>query len=86
MASPTISDVRTDEIFTNLLIQHGRKPVDGHATGRKERLRQYGQVSETHRVNHCQEIFIPATVKKKIPNQFFSLGKQELGKLCFPKS
>ncbi len=26
MASPTISSVKTDEIFTNLLIQHGENP------------------------------------------------------------
>ena len=27
-ASPTMSNVRTDHIFTNILMQHGRKPVE----------------------------------------------------------
>ena len=48
VASSTISSVTTDDIFTNLLIQHGRKVVeDDFHLKRKESLRRYGQVSET---------------------------------------
>ena len=84
MANSTISSVRTDEIFTNLLMQHGRKPVtDSHDMGRKKRLRHYSQVSETNRVNHCQEILIPATGKKVNPKSILLTGKAGIGKTLF---
>ena len=37
-ASPAMSNVRTDHIFTNILMQHGRKPVEDLDVIRKERL------------------------------------------------
>ncbi len=84
MASPTISSLRTDEIFTHLLIQRGRKPVvDNHDAGRKERLRQYGEVNETHRVKHCQEIFLPSTDRNDIPKSILLTGKAGIGKTLF---
>ncbi len=84
MASPTISSVRTDKIFTNLLIQHGRKPViDNSNVGRKERLRQYGQVSETRRVKYCQEIFLPSADRDGIPKSILLTGKAGIGKTLF---
>ena len=33
MASATISNVKTDDIFTNLLIQHGRKALNKEVVG-----------------------------------------------------
>ena len=83
MTTPTIASVRTDDIFTNLLIQRGQKPVDRISMGRKERLRQYGQVSETHRVKHCQEIFIPATDGNPNPKSILLTGKAGIGKTLF---
>ncbi len=84
MASPSISNVRTDEIFTNLLIRRGRKPVaDDLGMGRKKRLRRYGQVSETHRVKHCREIFIPTTDQKENPKSILLTGKAGIGKTLF---
>ncbi len=83
MASSTISSAKTDEIFTNLLIQHGRKPVEGFDMGRKEHLRQYGKVSETRRVKHCQDIFMPATGENQNPKSILVTGKAGVGKTLF---
>ena len=84
LASPTISKVRTDEIFTSLLMQHGRKPVEDHGMGRKESLRQYGQVSGK-RVKHCQEIFTFATDRNEEtnPKSVLVTGKAGIGKTLF---
>ena len=84
LACPTTSKVRTDEIFTSLLMQHGRKPVEDHGMGRKERLRQYGQVSGKP-VKHCQEIFTSATDRNKEtnPKSVLVTGKAGIGKTLF---
>ena len=83
-ASSTLSSVKTDDIFTNLLIQHGRKPVgDDFHLERKEFLRRYGQVSETHRVKHCQEIFVPISDKDSNPKSILLTGKAGIGKTLF---
>ena len=84
LASPTPSKVRTDEIFTSLLMQHGRKPVEDHGMERKERLRQYGQVSGKP-VKQCQEIFTSATDRNKEtnPKSVLVTGKAGIGKTLF---
>ena len=84
LASPTISKVRTDDIFTNLLMQHGRKPVEDHGMERKECLRQYGQVSGKP-VKHCQEIFTSATDRNEEtnPKSVLVTGKAGIGKTLF---
>ena len=41
--SPTLPQVRTDHIFTNILMQHGRKPVQYLDLERKECLNPHGQ-------------------------------------------
>ena len=74
--------MRTDDIFTNLLIQHGRKPVEDHAEERKERLRQYCQVSGKP-VKHCREIFIPTDGTVKNPESILLTGKAGIGKTLF---
>ena len=74
--------MRTDDIFTNLLIQHGRKPVEDHGVERKEHLRQYGQVSGKP-VKHCQEIFIPTDGNVKNPESILLTGKAGIGKTLF---
>ncbi len=51
--------------------------------GRKERLRQYSEVSETHRVKHCQDIFIPATGRNQNPKSILVTGKAGIGKTLF---
>ena len=84
VASSTISSVKTDDIFTNLLIQHGRKPVeDDFHLERKEFLRRYGQVSETHRVKHCQEIFVRTNDEDSNPKSILLTGKAGIGKTLF---
>ena len=86
MASPTISNPRTDDIFTNLLIQHGRKALhkkDMRSSRRKELLDYYGQVSNT-RVKSCEEIFICSTDRGHNPKSILLTGKAGIGKtlLC----
>ena len=84
MASSTISSVRTDDIFTNLLMQYGRKPVnDDSNLERKEFLRQYGHVIETCRVKHCQEIFVRNNNEDINPKSILLTGKAGIGKTLF---
>ena len=84
MASSTISSVKTDDIFTNLLIQYGRKAVkeDSHLE-RKEFLRRYGQVCETHGVKHCQELFVRTNDEDSNPKSILLTGKAGIGKTLF---
>ena len=65
-------------------MQHGRKPIEDHGMERKERLRQYGQVSGKP-VKHCQEIFTSATDrnKEKNPKSVLVTGKAGIGKTLF---
>ena len=98
MATSTISKVRTDEIFTSVLIQHGRKPVEDLDTlepelsryvsqmsetlVRKEHLRRYGRVSGEP-VRHCQEIFTSTNENVKNPESILLTGKAGIGKTLF---
>ena len=84
MASSSLSSVKTDDIFTNVLIQYGRKPVedDSHLE-RKEFLRQYGRVSDTHRVKHCNEIFVRTNDADNNPKSILLTGKAGIGKTLF---
>ena len=80
---PTISNMKTDEIFTNLLIQRGRKPVkEQNKMKRRELLGRYGQVSGT-RVEHCQEIFLRNTNDERNPKSILLTGKAGIGKTVF---
>ena len=83
-AIPTTSKVKADEIFTSLLMQHGRKPVEDDGMERKERLRQYGQLSGKP-VKHCQEIFTSATDRNEEtnPKSVLVTGKAGIGKTLF---
>ncbi|XP_022803640.1 NACHT, LRR and PYD domains-containing protein 12-like [Stylophora pistillata] len=81
-ASETETKVSTDDIFTNILIQHGRKPVEDHDTGREAHLRQYGQVSGRP-VKHCREIFISTDGNEKNPQSVLLTGKAGIGKTLF---
>ena len=99
MPFSSISNVKTDEIFTNLLMQPGRKPIedsktleerlshDGHVsetTKRLKRLRQCGQVSGT-RVEYSQDIFIRSEIHNdhSNPRSIFLTGKAGIGKTLF---
>ena len=80
---PTISNMKTDEIFTNLLIQHGRKPVEEqNEMGRRELPSRYGQVSGT-RVERCHEIFLRIADDEKNPKSILLTGKAGIGKTVF---
>ena len=79
---PTLAKMKTDEIFTNLVMQHGRKPIKDGDAKRRAHLKQYGQVSGT-RVKHCQELFIRATEEKENPKSILVTGKAGIGKTLF---
>ena len=80
---PTISSMKTDEMFTKLLIQHGRKPVEEqNNSGREEYLGSYGQVSGTQ-VKTFQEIFVGIADGKENPRSILLTGKAGIGKSLF---
>ena len=81
--APAISCMRTDDIFTNVLIQHGRKTVEyDENTGRRDRLTRYGQVSG-RRIEQCSEIFIRFTSNDGNPKSILVTGKAGIGKTLF---
>ena len=84
MASAVISNVRTDDIFTNVLIQHGRKALNKEVmrSTRSDQLHYFGQVSGTP-VKHCEEIFIGATNDERSPKRILLTGKAGIGKTLF---
>ena len=79
---PTVAKMKTDEIFTNLVMQHGRKPIKDGDAERRAHLQQYGQVSGT-RVKHCQELFIRTTEENENPKSILVTGKAGIGKTLF---
>ena len=79
---PTVAKMKTDEIFTNLVMQHGRKPIKDGDAERRAHLKQYGQVSGT-RVKHCEELFIRTTEEKQNPKSILVTGKAGIGKTLF---
>ena len=79
---PTVAKMKTDEIFTNLVMQHGRKPIKDGDAERRAHLMQYGQVSGTQ-VKHCQELFIRTTEEKENPKSILVTGKAGIGKSLF---
>ena len=81
--APSISCMRTDDIFTNLLIQHGRKAVeDDENVDRSDLLTRYGQVSD-RRIEQCSEIFIRSTNDDGNPKSILVTGKAGIGKTLF---
>ena len=79
---PTVAKMKTDEIFTNLVIQHGRKLINDGDANRREHLKLYGQVHGT-RVRHCQELFTRTTSEKENPKSILVTGKAGIGKTLF---
>ena len=85
LASRTISNAKTDEIFTNLLIQHGRKALiknDETYYSRRIVLEYYGKVSVTP-VKHCSEIFLGMIDDQESANSILVVGKAGIGKSLF---
>ena len=85
LASRTISNAKTDEIFTNLLIQHGRKALiknDETYYSRRKLLEYYGNVSVTP-VKHCSEIFLGMIDDQESANSILVVGKAGIGKSLF---
>jgi len=77
---PDICNMETDDIFTNLLIQDGREPLENEkVAGRRE---HHGQVSGI-RVKHCREIFLPAKDGEENPKSILLTGKAGIGKTFF---
>ena len=84
-ASPTSSNkVRTDDIFTSLLIQHGRKPVEDLDMERGEQLQQYSRGSGKP-VEHSQDIFLSESDRNDDmnPKSVLVTGKAGIGKTVY---
>ena len=85
LASRTISNAKTDEIFTNLLMQHGRKALimkDVTYHSRRKTLEDYGKVSGTP-IKHCREIFLGMVDDQESANSILVVGKAGIGKSLF---
>ena len=85
VASPTSSKkVRTDDIFTSLLIQHGRKPVEDLDMERGEQLQQYSRGSGKP-VEHSQDIFLSESDRNDDmnPKSVLVTGKAGIGKTLY---
>ena len=85
VASPTSSNkVRTDDIFTSLLIQHGRKPVEDLDMERGEQLQQYSRGSGKP-VEHSQDIFLSESDRNDDmnPKSVLVTGKAGIGKTLY---
>ena len=85
VASPTSSKkVRTDDIFTSLLIQHGRKPVEDLDMERGEQLQQYS-LGSGKPVEHSQEIFLSESDRNDDmnPKSVLVTGKAGIGKTLY---
>ena len=85
IASSTISNLRTDDIFTNLLIQHGRKALfKGNTSTRRDLLDHYGKVSDTDTpVKNCEELFACSPDSEHNPKTILLFGKAGIGKTLF---
>ena len=84
-ASPTSSNkVRTDDIFTSLLIQHGRKPVEDLGMERGEQLQKYSKRSGKP-VEHSQDIFLSESDRSDDmnPKSVLVTGKAGIGKTLY---
>ena len=67
-------------------MQRGRKPVEKENDfrfGRGKALSAYSQVSETHRIKHCQEIFVRTNDEDTNPKSILLTGKAGIGKTLF---
>ena len=85
LASQTISNAKTDEIFTYILIQHGRKVLirnDETYYSRSKELEDYGKVCGTP-VKHCREIFLGMIDDQENVKSILVIRKAGIGKYLF---
>ena len=84
LPSRAISNAKTDEIFINLLVHHGRKVLvrNDKTNTRSEKLEYYGKVIATP-VEHCDKIFIEMSDDHENPNSILVVGKAGIGKSLF---
>lgn len=81
IGSPAISSVKsTDEIFTNVLIQPGKKP---RKKGVSEPLFHYVEEREGRVIKACEEILIATTDGEQNPKSILVTGKAGIGKSLF---
>ncbi|KAK3727919.1 hypothetical protein QZH41_016369, partial [Actinostola sp. cb2023] len=87
VASHMVPSVKTDDIFTNLIIQRGRKSLkvgeDGNMNiSRQEQLNWYSKVHGVP-VTRCEEIFTGGENAAKAPKYILVIGKPGIGKSIF---
>ena len=74
---------KTDEIFINVLIQEGRKPVFQEQNFERENcLNRYAQV-RGNRIQSSQEIFASNADDEENPKSIILTGKAGIGKTLF---
>lgn len=81
IASHSVASTRTDDIFTNLVMQRGRKSLPKDIS-RRETLSEYSNLSGTP-IERCQNIFIPHKKESPYPKSILVTGKAGIGKSIF---
>ena len=84
LPSRAISNAKTDEIFINLLVQHGRKVlVRNDMTNAWSEELEYDEKVIGTPVEHCDKIFMGMSDDQENPNSILVVGKAGIGKSLF---
>ncbi|XP_028516817.1 NACHT, LRR and PYD domains-containing protein 14 [Exaiptasia diaphana] len=82
LASHSVPSIRTDDIFTSLMIQRGWEPIEMKASVRTEQLAQFN-TPKACLIDRCQDIFINPEQDKTNPKSIQVIGKPGIGKSLF---
>ena len=84
LPSRAISNAKTDEIFINPLVQHGRKVlVRNDMTNAWSEELEYDEKVIGTPVEHCDKIFMGMSDDQENPNSILVIGKAGIGKSLF---
>ncbi|XP_028516834.1 NLR family CARD domain-containing protein 3 isoform X3 [Exaiptasia diaphana] len=84
LASHDVPSTRTDDIFTNLMIQREWKPLKRvELLSRRRHLQNYNKPSVKHQIDKCQDIFINPDHYESNPKSILVIGKPGIGKSLF---
>ncbi|XP_020907772.1 nucleotide-binding oligomerization domain-containing protein 2-like [Exaiptasia diaphana] len=86
LVSHSVPSTRTDDIFTNLMIQREWKPLNRSKTrlSRRDQLQEYNKPSAKQLIDKCQDMFInPPDHDNPNPKSILVIGKPGIGKSLF---
>ena len=84
LSSRAISNAKTDEIFINPLVQHGRKVlVRNDMTNAWSEELEYDEKVISTPVEHCDKIIMGMSDDQENPNSILVVGKAGIGKSLF---